>query len=53
MTVAPWWVRLSGAELRARLTQRGLPAGRVELLVRGRDHPYQAERITELLGAAE
>lgn len=46
-----WWERLSGAELRARLSQRGVRAGRVELLVRGRDYEHHAAAIDQLLGA--
>lgn len=46
-----WWHRLSGAELRARLAQRGVSPGRVELLVRGREHPVQAQAIHTELGA--
>lgn len=44
-------MRLSGAELRARLAQRGVPGGRVELLVRGRDTEHHAQAIDQLLGA--
>lgn len=50
LTVARWWVRLSGGELRARLAQRGVAAGRVELLVRGRDTEQHATAIDQLLG---
>ena len=46
-----WWTRLSSAELRARLVQRGLTPGRAELLVRARDTEHQATIIDGLLGA--
>lgn len=45
-----WWGRLSGAELRRRLTQRGVGTGRAELLVRGRDTDHHAQAIDQLLG---
>lgn len=47
----PWWQRLSGAELRARLLQRGVTTGRAELLVRARDTGQHTRAITDLLGA--
>lgn len=51
LTARRWWVRLSGDELRARLAQRGVMPGRVELLVRGRDTETHAHAIDRLLGA--
>lgn len=45
-----WWARLSGAELRARLTQRGATPARAELLVRGRETEHHAVAIDKLLG---
>ncbi len=49
--MTPWWQRLSDSELRARLTQHGVPSGRAELLVRGRDTQHHADDITDVLGA--
>lgn len=45
-----WWARLSGAELRARLVQRGATRARAELLTRGREAEQHAVAIDKLLG---
>lgn len=43
------WVDLSGAELRARLRQRGVNETVVHRLVDGRDNVYEASVITRFL----
>lgn len=45
------WSDLSDDELRARLEQRGIPSFVVDTLIRWRDEPDVAERITEDLQA--
>lgn len=43
------WTDLSGAELRARLRQRGEPEAMVELLVIERERPVAQAYITRVL----
>lgn len=45
-----WWERLSGGELRARLTQRGVTAAAAEALVRDREGELATRLIDRALG---
>ena len=44
------WDDLSGAELRARLTQRGVRVDHAALMVSHREESYWAARIDEAMG---
>lgn len=46
-----WVTELSGAELRARLRQRGIPPWKVAVLVAHRDEPATVARPARILGS--
>lgn len=48
--VTYWWSDLSGAELRARLTQRGVSWEVACALVRARETKVAADTITQVIG---